>query len=92
VADELVVATVLAAVQQQGARAPSLLLMLDLGTYGKQEAVLSVSGYEGGELEGTQILVRRDAEGAVVVAAHSHGHGVVPLRPLEDVEPGTLVS
>ena len=39
-ADELVVGTVVAAEPQPGARAPALLLTLDLGSYGQEQAVL----------------------------------------------------
>jgi hypothetical protein len=92
VADELVVATVVAAEQQPGARAPALRLTLDLGTYGTAETVMPAGAYEAEQLVGTQILCRRDADGAVVVAARSHASGDVPLRPDTAVEPGTLVS
>ncbi len=91
-ADELVVATVTAAERQPGARAPALLLTLDLGTYGTEQAVMQVGANEGEALVGTQVVCRRADDGAVVVAAHSHGKGDVPLRPDVDVEPGTLVS
>lgn len=91
-ADELVVATVRAAEPQPGARAPALLLTLDLGTYGAAETVMPAGTYDAEELVGTQLLCRRDDEGAVVVAARSHASGDVPLRPDRDVEPGTLVS
>jgi hypothetical protein len=92
VADELLVGTVVRVEEHPGARAPSLLLTLDLGPHGTQEAVLSTGTYERAELEGTQIVCRRDADGAVVVEAHSHAKGVVLLRPDQEVEPGTLVS
>jgi hypothetical protein len=92
VADELVVGTVLAAEQQPGARAPALLLTLDLGTYGNEQAVLPSHAYDSRELVGTQVVCRRADDGAIVVTAHSHGKGDVPLRPDADVEPGTLVS
>lgn len=91
-ADEVVVGTVLQVEEHPGARAPSLLLTVDLGTYGTQEVVLSTGSYDRGELEGTQIVCRRDPDGALVVGAHSHGKGLVLLRPEEDVEPGTLVT
>jgi hypothetical protein len=39
-----------------------------------------------------QLVCRRDSEGVIVVAAHSHAKGIVPLQPAQDVEPGTLVS
>jgi hypothetical protein len=89
VADELLVATVVTAEQQPGARAPALLLTLDLGTYGQAQAVLPGT-YEG--LEGTQLVCRREDDGAIVIGAHSHAKGLVPLRPDDDVEPGTLVG
>ena len=91
-ADELVVATVVAAEQQPGARAPALRLTLDLGTYGTEETVMPAGTYDEAQIVGMQILCRRDADGAVVVAARSHASGDVPLRPDTAVEPGTLVS
>jgi hypothetical protein len=91
-ADELVVATIVGAEPQPGARAPALLLTLDLGTYGSEQAVMQAGSYEEEQLVGTQILCRRADDGAVVVAARSHGKGDVPLRPDADVEPGTLVD
>jgi hypothetical protein len=92
VADELVVGTVVAAEQQPGARAPALLLTLDLGTYGTEQAVMPAGAYRAEELAGTQIVCRREADGAIVVGGHSHGKGLVLLRPDDEVEPGTLVS
>ena len=91
-ADELVVGTIVAVQEHPGARAPSLLLTVDLGPHGTAEVVLSTGRYEGETLAGTQIVCRREADGAVVVGAHSHGAGLVLLRPERDVEPGTLVS
>jgi hypothetical protein len=92
VADELVVGTIVRVEEHPGARAPSLLLTVDLGMYGTHETVLSTGVYELEELQGAQILCRRDADGAAVVAAHSHGKGLVLLRPYEATEPGTVVS
>jgi tRNA-binding EMAP/Myf-like protein len=92
VTDELVVGTVRAAEQQPGARAPALLLTLDLGTYGTEEAVIAAGAYEANELLDTQVVCRREADGIVVLAARSHAKGDIPLRPDDDVEPGTLVS
>ena len=90
--DELVIGTVVRAEEHPGARAASLLLTVDLGPQGTHQAVLSTGAYEQAELEGTQIVCRRDAEGALVIGAHSHGKGVVLLRPDREVEPGTVVS
>jgi hypothetical protein len=92
VPDELLVGTVVRVEEHPGARAPSLLLTMDLGPQGTHQAVLSTGAYEQSELEGTQIVCRRDAEGAVVVSAHSHGKGIVLLRPDREVEPGTVIS
>jgi hypothetical protein len=91
VADELVVATVVAAERQPGARAPALLLTLDLGTYGTEQAVLT-GNHDADGLRGSQLVCRRQDDGAIVVSAHSHGKGAVPLRPDVEVEPGTLVG
>ena len=91
-ADELLVGTIVAVDEHPGARAPSLLLTLDLGPYGAEEAVLPTGSSGAAELVGTQILCRREVDGAVVVGAHSHGGGLVVLRPEREVEPGTLVS
>jgi tRNA-binding EMAP/Myf-like protein len=92
VPDELVVGTVVAVAEHPGARAPSLLLTVDLGQHGTHDVVLSTGSYDSGELEGTQIVCRREADGPVVVGAHSHGKGFTLLRPEKTVEAGTLVS
>jgi tRNA-binding EMAP/Myf-like protein len=92
VADELVVGTIVAVDEHPGARAPSLLLTVDLGPYGSVEAVLPTGSYDSAELSGRQIVCRREADGAVVVGAQSHGVGLVLLRPEREVEPGTLIA
>ena len=91
-ADELVVGTVVGIEEHPGARAPSLLLTLDLGPHGTVEAVLPTGAYDRDELAGAQLVCRRDPDGATVVGAHSHGAGFVLLRPARDVEPGTIVG
>ena len=90
-ADELLVATVVSAERQAGARAPALRLTLDLGTYGVAQAMLP-GNHDPEALRGTQLVCRREDDGAIVIGAHSHAKGLVPLRPDVDVEPGTLVS
>ena len=90
-ADELLVASVVAAEQQPGARAPGLLLTLDVGTYGTLQGVLPGT-HDADAVVGTQLVCRREDDGAIILGAHSHGKGVVPLRPDTEVEPGTLVS
>jgi hypothetical protein len=90
--EELVVGTVIAVTEHPGARAPSLLLTVDLGPHGMQEVVLSTRTYDASELEGTQIVCRRDPHGVIVVGAHSHGKGIVLVRPGQTVENGTVIS
>jgi hypothetical protein len=92
VSEELVVGTITRVEEHPGARAPSLLLTLDLGTHGTHEAVLSTGAYTPEELAGRQILCRRQPDGVVIVGAHSHGAGLVLLEPSGEVEPGTLVG
>jgi tRNA-binding EMAP/Myf-like protein len=92
VADELVVGTVRGAEQQPGARAPALLLTLDLGNYGTEQAVIAAGSYEPEDFVGTQVVCRREADGTVVLAARSHARGDIPVRPEDEVEPGTIVS
>jgi tRNA-binding EMAP/Myf-like protein len=90
--DELVVGTIVAVAEHPGARAPSLLVTVDLGPHGTEDAVLPTGSYDSAELQGRQIVCRRDSDGAIVVGAHSHAKGFVLLRPDEEVEPGTVLS
>jgi hypothetical protein len=53
---------------------------------------MPAGSYVADDLVGTQLVCRREDDGAIVVAARSHGRGDVPLRPDMEVEPGTLVS
>ena len=91
-ADELVVGTIVRVDEHPGARAPSLLLTVDLGPRGTHEAVLSSGAYEPEELEGRQLVCRLEADGPVVMGAQSHAKGLVLIRPLDEVEPGTIVA
>ncbi len=89
---ELVVGRIVAVAESAGARAPSLLVTVDLGPNGREELVLSTGDYTPGELEGAQILCRREGGDVRIVAAHSHGKGLVLVRPDREVEEGTLVD
>ena len=91
-ADELVVGTIVQVGEHPGARAPSLLLTVDLGPRGTHDAVLPSGTYEAARLRGTQLLCRLEADGVVIAGAESHGKGFVLLRPDSEVEPGTLVT
>jgi hypothetical protein len=89
---ELTVARITDVQEHPGARAPSYLLTLDVGRHGTHEVVLPTGTYEPAELRGAEILCRRDGDDLLVVAAHSHGRGLVLVRPDREVEPGTLVD
>ena len=83
----------MAAAHPPGARAPALLLTVDLGVRGKRDVVLPTGAYEPSDIEGTQVVCRLvDDGGATVAAAESHGKGFVLLRPDDEVEPGTIVG
>jgi tRNA-binding EMAP/Myf-like protein len=89
---ELVVGRIVAVDDHPGARAPSYLLRVDLGTRGERETSIERGSYEREELVGFQVVVALDGEDALVVAARSHGAGVVLLRPDREVEDGTVVA
>ena len=91
-ASELVVGTVVRVDEHPGARAPSLLLTVDLGPRGTHESVLPSGAYEAAQLEGTQLVCRLEDGGAIVAGAESHARGFVLLRPDGEVEPGTIVG
>jgi tRNA-binding EMAP/Myf-like protein len=90
--DDLVIARVTAAEPHPGARAPSYLLRLDLGGRGEREATVEAGGYGSDELVGTQVVCALRGEELVVLAARSHAHGNVLLRPEHEVENGTVAG
>ena len=89
---ELLVGRIVGVAEHAGARAPSYLVTVDLGEHGREDLVLPAGDYAPADLEGAQILCRREADGLSVIGAHSHGKGLVLLRPDRDVEDGTLVD
>jgi hypothetical protein len=88
----LTVGRIVAVADHIGARAPSYLLTVDVGPQGRHECSIPKSGYEIGELGGTQIVCARRGDELVVLAAHSHAGGTVLLRPDRDVEDGSVVG
>ncbi len=88
----LTVGRIVAVAEHAGARAPSYVLTIDLGAQGRHECTLPRGEYEADELEGAQVLCARQADEVLVVAAHSHAHGVVLLRPDREVEDGSTVA
>ena len=89
---ELLVGRVIAVEEHAGARAPSYLLRLDLGPRGEVETTVERGSYGREDLEGAQVVVVLRVDEALVLAARSHGAGLVLLRPEREVEDGTVVS
>jgi hypothetical protein len=89
---ELLIGRIVAVAETAGTRAPSFLVTVDLGVHGRHEVVLPTGSYSPAELEGSQVLCRRDADEVVVAGAHSHGKGLILLRPDREVEDGTVVD
>jgi len=89
---ELLVGSIVDVAETAGARAPSFLVTVDLGEHGREELVLSTGDYLPADLEGAQILCRRDGAELRIAGAHSHGKGLVLMRPDREVEDGTLVD
>ena len=88
----LAVGLIVGVTEHAGARAPSYILTVDLGAQGRHECSFPRGEYEREELEGTQVLCARQGDEVLIVAAHSHAHGVVPLRPDREVEDGSTVA
>jgi tRNA-binding EMAP/Myf-like protein len=88
----VIVGRVVEVSEHAGARAPAYLLTIDLGTQGVYECSVPRGDYKEAELEGAQVVCARDGDEYVVLAAHSHAHGVVLLRPDREVEPGSIVA
>jgi tRNA-binding protein len=88
----VVVGRVVAVADHPGARAPAYLLTIDLGPYGEHGVSIARGDYEAAELEGAQVVCARDGDEYAVLAAHSHAHGTVLLRPDRDVEDGSVVA
>jgi hypothetical protein len=91
-ARELLVGRVVGVEGHAGARAPSYLLKIDLGSRGHVQASIVRGTYEGDELKGTQVVVALRGDEALVLGARSHAAGLVLLRPDRDVEDGTIVA
>jgi tRNA-binding EMAP/Myf-like protein len=87
---ELIVGRVLSANDHPGARAPSYLLLVDLGGRGEREAQMEPGDYAKDELVGMLVVLSLDDE-PIVLAARSHD-GPRLVRPDVDVAPGTIVA
>lgn len=88
---ELVVARVREVTPHAGARGPSVRLVLDCGSRGEREALLTEPPADT-ELVGRQVVCVLGTEDALVLTAHSHAKGLVLLGPDREVEDGTVVG
>jgi hypothetical protein len=88
---DLIVGRVIEANDHPGARAPSYLLRLDVGPRGVIDAQMEPGDHDKDDLLGALLVLSVEDE-AIVLCARSHGRGPVPVRPEEDVEPGTIVA
>jgi tRNA-binding EMAP/Myf-like protein len=88
---EWIVGRVLEVTDHPGARGPSYLVRLDLGTRGEREAQMQPGDYRKDDLVGRLLVVTIDDE-AIVAAARSHASGPILIQPDRDVEPGTIVT
>ena len=86
------VGRVVAVTEHPGARAPAFLLTIDLGPQGRHECSVPRGDYDASELEGAQVVCARDGDEYALLAAHSHTHGAVLLRPDREVEDGSVVA
>ncbi len=89
---DLVVGRVIAVDDHPGARAPSYELTIDFGGRGMRSATVPLPGYGKDELIGRQVVCLLERDAATVVGAHSHGSGLVLLRPDREVEDGSPVA
>lgn len=86
------VGRIVAVDEHAGARAPSYLLTVDLGPQGRHLCTVPHGLYGAGDLDGTQVVCARDGDDVLVLAAHSHAHGLVLVRPDREVEDGSVVA
>jgi tRNA-binding EMAP/Myf-like protein len=89
--DRLVVGRVIDVGDHPGARGPSFLVHVDIGSEGEIEAQMEPGSYAKDDLPGTLVVVTV-GDGAIVLAARSHAHGAVLVRPDLEVEAGTPVA
>ena len=88
----LTVGRIVAVAEHAGARAPSYVLTLDLGSQGRHECTLPRGEYEPTSSRARRCSAHGTADEVLVVAVHSHAHGVVLLRPDREVEDGSTVA
>ncbi len=89
---ELLVGRIVAVEDHPGARAPSFLLTLDLGSQGRRDATFPASTYSSEELSGRQVVCALEGDGASLLTAHSRAKGLVLISPESEVEDGSMIA
>jgi tRNA-binding EMAP/Myf-like protein len=89
---DFVVGRILEVNDHPGARGPSFLLRVDLGTRGIRDTQMEPGGYDRDALVGTLVVVSLEDGEPIALAARSHAAGPVLVRPDAAVEPGTTVA
>jgi len=87
----LTIGRVVDAREHPGARGPSYVLEVDLGS-DLREATVALPGLTPDELVGRQVVCVTAEDELIVLAAQSHARGPVLLRPENDVEDGSAVG
>ena len=87
----LTVGRVVDAREHPGARGPSYVLTLDLGSE-RREATIALPSLSADELVGRQVVCVTAEDELIVLAAQSHSRGPVLLRPDDEVEDGSAVA
>jgi tRNA-binding EMAP/Myf-like protein len=87
----LTVGRVVDAREHPGARGPSFVLTVDLGT-ANREATIALAGSSPEDLIGRQVVCVTAEDELIVLSAQSHALGPVLLRPDDDVEDGSPVA
>jgi tRNA-binding EMAP/Myf-like protein len=87
----LTVGRVVDAHEHPGARGPSYVLTVDLGST-QREATVALSGLSADDLIGRQVVCVTAEDELLVLAAQSHAAGPVLLRPDGDVEDGSPIG
>lgn len=87
----LTIGRVVEAREHPGARGPSYVLTVDLGSE-RREATIALASLSAEELVGRQVVCVAAEDELIVLAAQSHARGAVLLRPDDEVEDGSPVG
>ena len=77
--------------EHPGARGPSYVLTVDLGSE-RREATIALPSISANELVGRQVVCVTAEDELIVLTVQSHARGPVLLRPDDEVEDGSAVA